>query len=232
MTVDMAGAAQIGIDERDIHVLRPSGLGYPSLLLRLPSPPDPLYLVGTFAESDEQAIAVVGSRKASSEALKAAWAIGRDLAESGRTVVAGLAYGVDTAAHWGALSVPSGRTIAVIGTGVRYTYPPANKALDELIRSRGAVVSQYPPNQGPRPEAFARRNELIAGFAQASVIVVAAEKSGTRHEIDFTIAQHKPVIFWEPTMGSERWARQLVGDGDAVFAQDSNAILQVLGRSH
>jgi DNA processing protein len=214
-----------------IFELRSSDPRYPRPLLHLASPPEPIFVAGSIDDRDAGGVAVVGSRRASQGAREAARLIGRALASDRRTVVSGLAEGVDAGAHRGALSVDSGRTIAVVGTGLWHTYPPRNASLERQIRTRGAVLSQYPLDQGPRPEAFARRNELIAALAVATIVVVAEERSGTRYTIDFTIEQKKPVILWGPLMAQADWARELVLRGYALFARDVSEAIALAATS-
>ncbi len=202
-----------------MHVHGVHDPGYPAALLALGDHPAVLYVAGEIMPCDDNAVAVVGSRRASATAIADATAIGRGLAQHGRTVISGLADGVDSAAHRGALSIPGGRTIAVVGTGLNLTFPAQNAALDRLIRLRGAVVSQFPPGERPSRTTFPARNALIAGLAVASVIVVAEERSGTRIEIDHTIAQGKPVVFWAPLMRSVTWAHNIVDMGAGFFAE-------------
>lgn len=211
-----------------MHVHKVHDPGYPTALLALGDHPAVLYVAGEIMRCDDNAVAVVGSRRASATAIADATAIGRGLAQHGRTVISGLADGVDSAAHRGALSIPGGRTIAVVGTGLNLTFPAQNAALDRLIRSRGAVVSQFPPGERPSKTTFPARNALIAGLAVASVIVVAEERSGTRIEIDHTIAQGKPVVFWAPLMRSATWAHDIVDMGAGFFAEAVGDIVERL----
>jgi DNA processing protein len=201
---------------------------FPRLLSALPHPPPVLYVAGALSPLDDGAVAVVGSRRANAEAIAAATALGRGIAQRGRTVVSGLARGVDAAAHRGALSVPGGRTIAVVATGLDLTFPPEHLELDLSIRKRGSVVSSFPLGQPASRSSFLARNELIAGLSIASLIVVADERSGTRTEIEYTLAQRKPVLFWAPLMGDVPWASTLVRHGRAYFVDDVGAVLEML----
>jgi DNA processing protein len=218
------------------HVRHPEGIraiaresaDYPRMLSALSNPPAVLYVAGDLSPLDDGAIAVVGSRRATPEATEAARALGRAIADHGRTVVSGLARGIDAAAHQGALSAPGGRAIAVVATGLDLTYPPEHLELDLSIRRRGAVVSPFPFGQSALRSSFLARNELIAGLAVGSLIVVADARSGTRSEIEHTLAQRKPVFFWTPLMHDAPWASALVNDGVAYFVDDVEAILERL----
>jgi len=151
---------------------------YPENLRELTGPPEQLYVRGSFAAEDALAVAIVGSRAATAYGLAVAERLAADLAARGVTVVSGLARGIDSAAHRGALRV-GGRTIAVLGSGADVIYPPENRRLASEIASHGAVVSQFEPGTRPLAGHFPARNRVIAGLALAVVVVEAAEKSGS-----------------------------------------------------
>lgn len=163
------------------HEFEPIALGdarYPENLREITTPPERLYVRGRFAEEDALAVAIVGSRAATSYGLAVAERLAADLATRGVTVVSGLARGIDSAAHRGALRA-GGRTIAVLGSGVDVIYPPENRRLAGEIESHGVVVSQFEPGTRPLSGHFPARNRVIAGLALAVVVVEAAEKSGS-----------------------------------------------------
>ena len=151
---------------------------YPENLREITVPPEQLYVRGSFAAEDALGVAIVGSRAATSYGLAVAERLAAGLAARGVTVVSGLARGIDSAAHRGALRV-GGRTIAVLGSGVDVIYPPENRRLAGEIASHGAVVSQFEPGTRPLAGHFPARNRVIAGLALAVVVVEAAEKSGS-----------------------------------------------------
>jgi DNA processing protein len=151
---------------------------YPANLREIAAPPERLYVRGRLAEKDALAVAIVGSRAATPYGLAAAERLAADLAARGVTVVSGLARGIDSAAHRGALRA-GGRTIAVLGSGVDVIYPPENRRLAGEIESHGAVVSQFEPGTRPLSGHFPARNRVIAGLALGVVVVEAAEKSGS-----------------------------------------------------
>jgi DNA processing protein len=132
---------------------------------------------GRLTADDALAIAVVGSRRATAYGLHAAESLAGDLAARGMTVVSGLARGIDTAAHRGALDA-GGRTIAVLGSGIDVIYPPENRSLALEIEARGALLSQFAPGTAPRPWNFPARNRILAGLALGVVVVEAGERSG------------------------------------------------------
>jgi DNA processing protein len=162
--------------ERSVAHLEPGDPHYPALLASIPSPPA-LDVRGSLVASDALAIAVVGSRRATPYGMEVAESLAADLAARGVTIVSGLARGIDTAAHRGALAA-GGRTLAVLGHGISHVYPPENAALAEAIVERGALLSQFPAGLPPLSSLFPARNRTLAGLALGVVVVEAAERSG------------------------------------------------------
>ncbi len=150
---------------------------YPAGLKNVPLPPPFLFVRGALAREDSLAVAVVGSRRASPYGARTAERLAEDLAARGVAVVSGLARGVDTAAHRGALGA-GGRTLAVLGSGLDVVYPPENGPLARRIAESGALVSQFPMGTRPLPQHFPIRNRVIAGVALGTVVVEASERSG------------------------------------------------------
>jgi DNA processing protein len=150
---------------------------YPRELRTIYNPPILLYVWGTLTEQDQRAMGVVGSRKTSHYGLECAKKLSYQLAYAGLTVVSGLARGIDTAAHQGALAA-KGRTVAVIGSGLMNLYPPENLALAEKITTAGAVVSEFPMEFPPTPQTFPYRNRIVAGWGSGVLVVEAGLKSG------------------------------------------------------
>lgn len=139
------------------------------------------------------AVAVVGSRAATSYGTEQATELTRDLATMGHTVISGLAYGVDQAAHRGAL-LGGGPTIAVLPGGVDRPYPAAHAQLLVAIAERGLVVSEAPPGAGPTRTRFLARNRIVAGLSEGTVVVEAALRSGAIHTAHWTTNLHRPVM--------------------------------------
>jgi DNA processing protein len=150
---------------------------YPALLRAIDLPPPFLLVRGGLRREDGLAVAIVGSRRGTPYGLRVAERLGTDLAARGVTVVSGLARGVDTAAHRGALAA-GGRTLAVLGSGVDVVYPPENRRLAAEVGEAGAVLSQFPMGTAPLPHHFPARNRVIAGLTLGTVVVEAAERSG------------------------------------------------------
>jgi DNA processing protein len=137
-----------------------------------------LYVWGKLTERDRHAIGVVGSRQATHYGLTCAKKLSFQIAYAGYTVVSGLARGIDTAAHEGALA-SKGRTVAVIGSGMGQLYPPENQALAERIASQGAVVSEFPVDYPPDRQSFPLRNRIVAGWSTGLLVVEAPVRSGS-----------------------------------------------------
>ena len=190
---------------------------YPPRLAEIPQAPAALFTAG---DADmcraPLTVAVVGSRRASREAAAAATQLAGALADAGATVVSGLAAGIDTAAHLGALNA-DGSTVAVLGTGIGVVYPPQNTDLSRRVVEQGAVVSQFPPAQRPTPGSFLARNAVIAGLCDVSIAVAAQPGSGTRNEIDAALRFGRKVLLWAPELASQRWAAQLAKEGRSVM---------------
>lgn len=151
----------------------------PERLAAIADPPRRLYVLGAVAALAAPGVAIVGSRRATRAGCAFAEALAGDLASAGMVVVSGLAYGIDAAAHRGAVAA-HGRTVAVLGGGLARLYPRAHAGLaQEIVRAGGAVVSEYPADQAPRKHQFPERNRLISGLTLGVVIVEATTKSGS-----------------------------------------------------
>lgn len=171
-----------------LHILTWDDPGYPSLLRHIDQPPPLLYVDGRITGEDEWAVAVVGTRNASAYGRQVAERLARGLAESGVTVVSGLALGIDGVAHRAALEA-GGRTIAVMGCGLDTIYPERHRQLAEQIRGSGALVSDYPLGTGPEPGNFPPRNRIISGLSLGTVVVEAGERSGALITVRFALEQ-------------------------------------------
>ena len=150
---------------------------YPALLREIHDPPTILYVWGKIEPRDNHAIGVVGSRRTSHYGLECAKKISYQIAYAGLTVVSGLARGIDTASHQGALAA-KGRTVAVLGTGLHHLYPAENRALAEKIASTGAVVTEFPMDTTPDRQTFPMRNRIISGWGFGLLVVEAGVNSG------------------------------------------------------
>jgi DNA processing protein len=164
---------------------------YPPHLAELHDPPAVLFVRGVLPNFD-QAVAIVGTRKCSPYGVRMARALARDLARSGVVVVSGLALGIDTAAHQGALE--GGQTVAVLGGALDRLSPPSNADLAGRIAQQGAVVSEYPLGTEPAPGQFPARNRIVAGLCQAVIVVEARERSGALITADMALDQNREVM--------------------------------------
>jgi len=166
---------------------------YPPLLLEIPDPPPFLYVRGGLPPGGGAAVAVVGSRNATDYGLETTHRLCRDLAAAGVVVVSGLARGIDTAAHEGALQA-GGPTVAVLGSGLGNVYPTENRSLAERIVRQGAVVSELPMAAGPDPHHFPRRNRIISGLTLGTVVVEATRRSGSLITARLAAEQNREVF--------------------------------------
>lgn len=181
------------IQKNKIQVLTLEDQAYPENLKSIYDPPAVLYVKGSLHSSDALAIAVVGSRYASLYGLTTAEKFAWQLSGFGFTIVSGLARGIDSAAHKGALKA-KGRTIAVLGSGLLEIYPPENIRLFEQIAQNGAVVSEFPLRMQPLAANFPRRNRIISGLSYATLVVEAARKSGALITADSALEQGRDVF--------------------------------------
>lgn len=186
---------------------------YPRLLMEIPDPPPFFYLSGSLCGS-ETAVAIVGSRRASQYGLCTATRLARDLAEQGVTVVSGMARGIDTAAHWGALKA-GGRSVAVLGCGIDVVYPPENEALYRSLCEGGAVISEFPMGAAPLSENFPRRNRIISALSRGVVVVEAGEGSGSLITAHYALEQGREVfaVPGNVTSTGSRGANGLIKEG-------------------
>lgn len=175
------------------NTLNISDKDYPANLRYIYDPPATIYAAGNIIEQDNVAIAIVGCRRATSYGLKNAEGLAFELAARGITVVSGLARGVDSAAHQGALKA-KGRTLAVLGSGLNIIYPPENKKLAQQIAENGAVISEFTADTPPLPQNFPRRNRIISGLSLGVVVVEAARKSGALITANLALEQGREVF--------------------------------------
>jgi DNA processing protein len=166
---------------------------YPPLLKQIPDPPLVLYVRGDAKFLSQYAVAIVGTRKPSAYGSSVAHRLAHDLAERRLVVVSGMARGIDSAAHRGALEA-SGKTVAVLGSGLDVIYPRENKRLAEEIVESGAMITEFPLGTGPTPENFPIRNRIISGLSLGVVVVEAAEYSGSLITARLALEQNREVF--------------------------------------
>jgi len=197
---------------------------YPANLRLIFNLPPFLFYRGELRHDDARAVAVVGTRDPSAEGVKRARQLAAGLAGQQVTVISGLARGIDTAAHEACLEA-GGRTIAVLGTGIRRTYPPENADLAERIAATGALVSQFWPDSPPRTDTFPRRNVTMSGLGQGTVVVEASATSGAKMQARMALEHGKQVFLLASLADQQAWARRYLDRG-AVRVDGVDAILQ------
>ena len=172
---------------------------YPELLIEIAAPPLVLYCrgKGSLDALQKKSIAIVGSRKATEYAQHTTRRIARELAQSGVTIVSGMALGVDAAAHWGALEGGAGQplaTVAVLAGGVDCIYPACHSELYRRILENGLAISEHPIGMRPAGYHFPLRNRIIAGLSMGTLVAEAAEKSGTKHTVNYALESGRDVF--------------------------------------
>lgn len=173
--------------------------------LRLVHGHPPLLWARGLLVPDDPAVAVIGTRNPTPQGVRLATDIAGGIASRGVTVVSGLAAGIDTAAHRAALEA-GGRTVAVIGTGIRRVYPVSNAGLQRQISGSGLVLSQFWPDAPPAKTTFPMRNATMAGYSLATVVVEAADRSGARMQARISLEQGRHVFLLRPLLAHD-WAR-------------------------
>lgn len=206
-----------------------SSASYPVALTTIIDPPPVLWIRGDAAVLSTPSVAIVGARAASPYGLSVAEHLAADLAGSGLTVVSGLARGVDSAAHRGAMA-GRGLTVAVLGCGVDVMYPPEHGALARDIERSGAVISELVPGTPPLPQFFPQRNRIISGLSRAVVVIEAGEKSGSLITARCALEQGRDVLAVPGNVlsGRNRGAHALLRDG-AKIVESADDILEELG---
>lgn len=182
-----------GMDTAEAKLIEREGADYPPLLSGIKDPPERLHLLGNTELMKGPCVAVVGSRHATGYGKWASYEIGRRLAECGITVVSGMAAGIDSFAHKGALAA-RGNTIAVLGSGLGYCYPTGNLELMAEIARRGLIVTEYEEDVHATGFTFPKRNRIISGLSLAVVVVEAAVKSGSLITAERAIEQGREVF--------------------------------------
>ena len=202
---------------------------YPAALTAIADPPPVLWTRGLAETLSAPAVAIVGSRAASPYGLAVAEQLAGDLAANGLVIVSGLARGVDSAAHRGALAA-GGVTVAVLGSGVDVIYPPEHAPLAAAIDRTGAVISELAPGTHPQPRFFPLRNRIISGLSRAVVVIEAGEKSGSLITARCALDQGRDVLAVPGNVlsGRNRGAHALLRDG-AKIVESADDILEELG---
>jgi len=224
VAIATARAADCGL-----HLIAWSDASYPAALSAIPDPPPVLWLRGNPEALSPRAVAIVGSRAGSPYALAVAERLAADLASRGLLVISGLARGVDSAAHRGALA-GQGATLAVLGCGADVIYPAEHRELAKQIADRGAIVSELVPGTPPQKQFFPLRNRIISGLSRAVLIVEAGEKSGSLITARCALEQGREVLAVPGNVlsGRNRGGHALIKDG-AKIVESADDILEELG---
>jgi DNA processing protein len=203
---------------------------YPERLARCWDAPPVLFSTAPI-HNVGRSVAIIGSRVGAEDVLADTRALAADLAATAITIVSGLAVGVDAAAHEGALAA-GGRTIAVFGTGITRVFPEQNTDLAERVRRTGALVSQFAPYAPRTRTSFLRRNHVIAGLSDISIIMAGQSRSGSRHEIEQAMGYGRTVMMWQPALAEENWARRLADNGEATFFKNADDVRRAMDRNN
>ncbi len=207
---------------------------YPWLLKQISCPPPILYYRGCIEVLAGPAVAIVGSRRSTFYGQEVAGRLARELSADGITVISGMALGVDTAAHRGALE-GRGKTAAVLGCGLNLCYPPQNRKLMDDIILNGLVISEFPLNTKPLAANFPQRNRIISGLTLGTVVVEATAKSGSLITANYALEQNREVFAVPGNIGSpySRGCHRLIKEGARLVESTADILAELnLGESH
>ncbi|MGI9346022.1 MAG: DNA-processing protein DprA [Gammaproteobacteria bacterium] len=220
------------LQETGCSILMPSDTGYPDSLAQLPDAPIPIYMRGNAALLNQNLLAVVGSRNPSTQGREIAFQLSRELSALGFAIVSGLAVGIDTAAHNGALD-NGGSTLAIMAHGMDRVYPPENRLLAQQIASKGLVLTEYPWGSPIFRAQFPMRNRIIAGLSKAVIVIEAAEKSGALITAHVAAELGKEVMAVPGSIrtGQSAGCHLLIREG-AALVENSMHILQCLNAAN
>lgn len=192
--------------------------GYPASLKNIPDPPYGLYYLGELPKNDRFCVGIVGARMCTEYGRKIATELGRRLGAAGFSVISGMAAGVDSASHAGAL-MAAGKTYAVLGCGCDICYPSSSRNLYRQIPEEGGVISEYMPQTRPLPIFFPERNRIISGFSDVLVVVEAREKSGSLITVDCALEQGRDIYAVPGRIGDQtsRGCHRLIDQGASIL---------------
>jgi len=218
------------LDRVGAVALTPADPLYPSTFRVLHDPPFLLFAAGDLALLDRTSIAVVGTRSPTVYGRSAAELLSRDLALAGLAIVSGVARGIDTAAHRGALAA-EGATVGVLGHAIEQVYPPENRSLFRTIREKGLLLTEYPPGEGPRAGNFPRRNRLISALCEAVLVVEMGHRSGAQHTVSFALELGREVMAVPGPIAStmSEGTNQLIRDGARLITSATDVIEELRG---
>ncbi|MDE0085704.1 MAG: DNA-processing protein DprA [Candidatus Poribacteria bacterium] len=209
------------LNNQGIEVIFPKDAEYPALLRSVPDAPTVLCRIGELSEMNEQCVAIVGSNRPTVDSINVTLGLSIRLVEAGFTIVSGLASGIDTNAHYGALGV-NGTTIGVVSTDLSSIYPPENRELAMKICETGYVFSEHPFPASPTPANLVLRNRIISGLSKATVVVETSKEGGAMHTARYAQLQDRPVFAcqWNSYNQHNEGTRQLIRSGALPFLSD------------
>lgn len=226
---DLADRVLQHCSEHEVKIILAGDPDFPRLLAELPDPPVMLFVRGNFQSADQLSIAMVGTRHCTNYGRTMAERVSKSLARYGITIVSGLARGIDAICHRGAIE-SEGRTIAVLGSSVTDIYPPEHQELAQEIVQHGVLVSETHPFSKPKAGVFPQRNRIISGLSLGTIVVEAADKSGSLITARHAGEQGRD-LFAIPGPATSRMSRgcnQLIRDG-AILIQDAEDVIEHLG---
>jgi len=238
-TGGVPGEADLSASRDDVERWQREGMtvitilddSYPANLRTIHNLPPLLFVAGELLPADEWSVAVVGTRRATDAGVELARSISTGLVEREYTVVSGLAEGIDGAAHQATLDA-GGRTVAVIGTGLRRSYPTKNAALQKQLARDAAVISQFWPDQPPTRTTFPMRNAVMSGFALATVVVEATERSGARMQARLALEHGRRVYLPKALVQRHDWARDYADRPGTTVVSSAAEIVDHLDRAY
>ncbi len=225
----MSVTEQEWLENPDNRIISDDSDDYPELLQRIPDPPTLLYIVGNVEALHLPALSIVGSRNPTRGGRENAYEFARHLGQSGFCIVSGLAQGIDTSAHQGALD-GGAMTVAILGHGIDRVYPSANRDLAHRISQNGVLVSEFPLGSPPRREHFPQRNRLISGLSLGTIVVEAARRSGSLITARLAGEQGREVFAIPGSIHNplSRGSHQLIKQG-AKLVESAEDIVSELG---
>lgn len=221
-------AEWLKLEQYKIKTLSTEALDYPWLLKQISYPPPILYYLGSLEALAFPAVAIVGSRRSTFYGREVAERLGNELGAAGITVVSGMALGVDTAAHRGALD-SGGKTAAVLGCGLDLCYPPQNRKLMGEIASEGLIISEFPLGTQPLAANFPQRNRIISGLTLGTVVVEATAKSGSLITANYALEQNREVFAVPGNIGSpySRGCHRLIKEGARLVESAADILAEL-----
>lgn len=228
LDLDEAARKLSALTEAGVTLLTWDDPDYPTSLHDLSDPPPVLFVRGTLLPQDARGVAIVGSRQASEEGVETAHRLAEGLAAAGLTVVSGLALGIDTAAHRGALTADGGRTVGVLGSGILRVHPRRNAPLAERIAVRGAVLSERRPDTPPQGRFLMARDRIVAALSRTVIVVEAGAKSGSLDTAHRARKLGRPVLACPGSPGTDALLRSKAAESLDVRNADLDTLVDHL----